>query len=62
MSEPELVKNIIDNSAKGYSLNNKLYFDKHSKRIRPTGYGHNPDSGLSMSAEDTKFSATGGIR
>lgn len=60
MSEDEVVKEIIDNAAKGHSLKNRLYFDPYTKRIRPAGYGHDPDSGLYMSPEDTKFSVNGG--
>ena len=56
MSEEELVKNIIDDAAKGYGLKNRLIYDSHTKRLRPTGYGSDPDSCFSLGVEDTSFS------
>ena len=61
MTEDELVKNIIDDVANGYDLKNRLVFDRDTKRIRPSGYGSNPDSNLSLGAADTDFAADGEV-
>ena len=61
MSESEIVRNTIDNSANGYSLKNNLFFDGDLKKIRPSGYGRNPDSNLSIGPKDTDFSVDGGF-
>jgi hypothetical protein len=56
MSEAEMVRNIISNSANGYGSKNNLEFDGDSKCFRPRGSSRNPDSSLSVGANDTKFS------
>lgn len=57
MSEAERVKRIIDDATKGDSVANKLVFDPHSKRIRPSDSVRNPDAGLSITNRETKFAA-----
>ncbi len=60
MSEQDILRRIIDNAAKGQSIKNSLKLDPYSKCIRPSGYV-DPDAGLWMQPEDTKFSVNGGL-
>lgn len=61
MSEQEMLRKIIDNAAKGQSIKNSLRLDPYTKSIRPTSYA-DPEAGLWMQPEDTKFSANGGLK